>query len=892
MILTARRAGCLLFSLCLGAAPLFMVSATQPAGAQTVSAIVEIGPKRSNHPNDPDAASGGRVNGIAVDSADNRIMYAAGEWGGLFKSTDGGKTWAHLIGHVPHATWDVAVDPANSSRVYATSLYDGRTNSIAGISVSMDGGATWSKPVTATPAAGTCANPEDREQPHAFGIAIDPAQPARVFIGTNCGLAISDNGGATWRFIDPTPDDPADYVWDIVVHDGGVIDLCGDDGHQRSVDGGVTWTSVTPGDVPLPGGRCSIAVSPDEPHVLFAVVGVDIFETENGGQTWAVSYANPRPQGRIPFVATNRRGGGGYDLWFGDISLWRQSCTTPSPPAPGGPPRCAGSWSAGFTRSAGGHDDVGDMLFATAGPDACPLLFSSDGGVYFNTKTTSPDCHTPLWQQPDRTPQALWNFDMAGIKNSATGKVSLYFGNQDNGSFGTTDAGAADPDWNNEFCCDVFGMAAEATRVLYTLCCWKDDSGRYYPKLFLSQPGLTAGTELSTYPPGNPRTWDQLDSVTDFGPDDYVVVTSSGVYVTKNIGASPIAWTKLGGGASPADPCAVQVSFRGAKPVFYILSNPASFEPCNGDDGRFLWRYEGSSPGGAWKQVMLPGGGQFGVYAVDPNDPNRIIAAALTRDTPRMVMTTDGGATWSDLPELDSLMTGGGRFRYRAARGPSRFTGFDPYPQPTLLAFDPENPDVIVAGAANAGVFMSIDSGVTWRLLTDPINPGGSGTPHIPRPRYAFFDHLDGGRLRLFLGTMGRGQWRIELEGVPKAERHTLTSSVLFDSGRATIKTAAEPELMAIAEGIRARSAPLVYVDGHTDSVGSEASNQLLSERRADAVRTWLVTRGGVDGSIVQARGFSQLRPVATNDTAAGRAANRRVEITVISNAVAAGARH
>jgi flagellar motor protein MotB len=289
---------------------------------------------------------------------------------------------------------------------------------------------------------------------------------------------------------------------------------------------------------------------------------------------------------------------------------------------------------------------------------------------------------------------------------------------------------------------------------------------------------------------------------------------------------------------------------------------------------------------------MLPGGGQFGVYAVDPNDPNRIIAAALTRDTPRMVMTTDGGATWSDLPELDSLMTGGGRFRYRAARGPSRFTGFDPYPQPTLLAFDPENPDVIVAGAANAGVFMSIDSGVTWRLLTDPINPGGSGTPHIPRPRYAFFDHLDGGRLRLFLGTMGRGQWRIELEGVPKAERHTLTSSVLFDSGRATIKTAAEPELMAIAEGIRARSAPLVYVDGHTDSVGSEASNQLLSERRADAVRTWLVTRGGVDGSIVQARGFSELRPVATNDTAAGRAANRRVEITVISNAVAAGARH
>jgi outer membrane protein OmpA-like peptidoglycan-associated protein len=138
---------------------------------------------------------------------------------------------------------------------------------------------------------------------------------------------------------------------------------------------------------------------------------------------------------------------------------------------------------------------------------------------------------------------------------------------------------------------------------------------------------------------------------------------------------------------------------------------------------------------------------------------------------------------------------------------------------------------------------------------------------------------------------MGRGQWRIELEGVPKSERHSLTSGLLFNTGNATIKPAAQPELMTIADGIRVRAAPLVYVDGHTDSVGSEASNQLLSERRSNAVRTWLVMRGGVDESIVHARGFGELRPVATNDTAAGRAANRRVEIIVISNAVAAGAR-
>jgi len=892
-VVTRARCG-LLFSLYLGAAHLLTVSATQPAGAQTVSAIVEIGPKRSNNPdNDPNAASGGRVNGIAVDPADNRIMYAASEWGGLFKSTDSSRTWVHLNGHVPHATWDIAVDPANSQRLYATSFYDGRVNSIAGINISTDGGVTWSKPPTAVPPEGSCASPEDRDQPHAFGIAIDPEQPTHVFIGTNCGLAASNDSGATWRFIDPSPDDAADYVWDVVVHDGGIIDLCGDDGHQRSINDGASWTTATPGGQPLPSGRCSIAASPDESHVLFAAAGKKfIYDSVDGGQTWPQSYANPKPQGRIPFVATNKRTGAAYDLWFGDVRLNRRRCTTPAPGSPGGTPRCAGSWSADFSTAAGAHNDAGDIAFATTQPDACPLLFSSDGGVYFNTKTTNPACHSPLWRQPDRTPQALWNMDMAGVKDSGTGKVGLYFGNQDTGTFGTTDAGVAEPSWNNPDCCDGFGMAGEKSRVLSTVCCWSP--GRQ-TRLSLSQSGLVGSTPVDQYPAGEEiRGFEQLDTLQNFGPDDYVVLTYDGVFVTTNIAASSIVWTQLGASSSPPDACAVQAAFRGSTPVFHVLSHPADPKTCNGDRGRELWRYEGTGAGGSWKRVTPPGRA-LGVYAVDPNDPNRIIASDLTSDTPKMVMTTDGGATWSDLTALDALMTGNGTFRYRVARGPSGSVGgrtqLESYPQPTLLAFDPENPDVIVAGAADAGVFISLDSGATWRLLTDPIDPGVSGTPHIPRPRYAFFDHRDGDRLRLFLGTMGRGQWRIELEGVPKAQRQTLTSSLLFDTGSATIKLAAEPELMTVADGIRARADPLVYVDGHTDSVGSEPANQLLSENRANAVKTWLVSGGGIDAGLIRARGFGELRPVATNDTAAGRTANRRVEIVVISNAVAAGAR-
>ena len=122
--------------------------------------------------------------------------------------------WAHLDGHVPQATWDVEVDPTNSNRVYATSFYDGRTDSHSGINVSNDGGQTWTHPATARPPANFCLTASNRDEPAAFGISIDPANANRVFIGTDCGLAMSTDAGVTWTFIDPTPNNLARDVWD------------------------------------------------------------------------------------------------------------------------------------------------------------------------------------------------------------------------------------------------------------------------------------------------------------------------------------------------------------------------------------------------------------------------------------------------------------------------------------------------------------------------------------------------------------------------------------------------------------------------------------------------------------------------------------------------------
>jgi uncharacterized repeat protein (TIGR01451 family) len=82
----------------------------------------------------------------------------------------------------------------------------------------------------------------------------------------------------------------------------------------------------------------------------------------------------------------------------------------------------------------------------------------------------------------------------------------------------------------------------------------------------------------------------------------------------------------------------------------------------------------------------------------------------------------------------------------------------DGYVQPTLVAFDPGNANTIVAGGADSGVFLSNDAGNIWTTLTD--NSGGTSNPHLPRPRYAYFDR-EAGTANLYIGTQGRGVWRI-----------------------------------------------------------------------------------------------------------------------------------
>ena len=118
---------------------------------------------------------------------------------------------------------------------------------------------------------------------------------------------------------------------------------------------------------------------------------------------------------------------------------------------------------------------------------------------------------------------------------------------------------------------------------------------------------------------------------------------------------------------------------------------------------------------------------------------------------------------------------------------------------------------------------------------------------------------------------------------VATAEKVTFAADAFFDFDKAVLKPDGKAKLDNLADNVKNMDVEVIVAVGHTDSVGADAYNQKLSERRANAVKSYLVSKG-VDAQKIYTEGKGETQPVADNKTKEGRAKNRRVEIEVVAN--------
>src|SRR5215472_9912490 len=220
------------------------VATATPAKAFTVpSAVTDVNPNsiKSPCPGCSPDLFGGRTEAFAVNPINSQIVFAATEFGGIWKSIDHGSSWSHVDAVPLTATSDVKFATSDANLVIATGAYDGSIdNRGGGIWRSTDGGATWSQPATANVCTTVSSN-------NAHKMAIAPGTPGslKVFVATDCGLAQSSDSGATWALNSNLPGGTGYLdVKAIPVSGQLYLDVCGvgfHDYYAASKDGGATW---------------------------------------------------------------------------------------------------------------------------------------------------------------------------------------------------------------------------------------------------------------------------------------------------------------------------------------------------------------------------------------------------------------------------------------------------------------------------------------------------------------------------------------------------------------------------------------------------------------------------------------------------------------------------
>ncbi len=691
---------------------------------------------------------GGRTRGLLIDPLTPTTMYAAGVAGGVWKTTNGGTTWAPLTDLFANiAVNSMAMDPTNPNVIYAGTgegYFNGDAVRGLGIVKTTDGGATWSY-LNAT---------QNSNFHYVNKLVVSPNNSQRVYASTRTGVWRSTDGGTTWTQV--LASDVTAGCLDLALRTDQTTDYlftsCGSFAQAtifRNTDAGGagTWTSVLTDGINM--GRTSLAIAPSNQSVIYAVAASNaagnykqglhaVFQSTDSGTTWAARVRNTDPTKLNTVLLTNTVFAFLTECGFGTTQFFNQ----------------------GWYDNVIAVDPADPNIVWVGGID---LFRSDDGGANWGmashwwASTTNPryahaDQHALVFH-----PQY----------NGTTNKT-LFVGN-DGGLFRTDDARAA----------TATGAAAPCSTNNGSVT-WTTLNNSYGVTQFYHGVPYPAGTTyfggtqdngtLRGTDGAGPNNWSTLLG----GDGGYVAVdqTNTQVLYAENFGLSIQKSTNGGSSWASATTGIINSGFLFITP--FIMDPSDSQRLWTG--GNRVWRTTNGAA--SWTQASTILAGSVSALAVAPTNANRVLAGT----SGRLIYRTDIGltatatTTWSlvqprsgyvswltfDPANADiayaTYSTFGGTHVWRSTDGGATWTGIDgtgatgiPDVPVHSIVVDPTNTARLYVGT-DVGVFVSLDSGATWavevtgfaHVITEALAVGSVGATQY---LYAF--------------THGRGAWRV-----------------------------------------------------------------------------------------------------------------------------------
>ena len=601
----------------------------------------------------------GRIWALGVDPGNTAVAYAGTDGGGVWKTTNGGTTWAPLTDQQASlGITSLALDPSNSAVIYAGT--GGSAAIAAGILKSTDGGNTW------TQITGPFL-PADEYPLQVSAIAVNAGNDQIVLAGASgYGIYRSTDAGATWTSV--LPDITMYEVFFDPSNTSNAYATVYGQGVYKSTDTGQTWSLINgSGTNALPiasMGAINIAISPSSPGTIYAALKnssndllLGFYKTTNGGNNWLPIAAPPNDN---------------VDYWNWSLRVHPTN------------PNVVFAGSLLLSRSLDGGNtwtDVGDegppfihvdqhsQVFS---PDGNTLYIGNDGGVW---STTGPSASSITWIDLNTTFATTLFYP--GLSINPTNVNIAFAGAQDNG----TEYYQGNLSWNEVACGDGGWTAIDFVNPqnVYATCqeidIWKSTDGgtSWNP----AQNGINTTDDSQFIPP----------FVMDPSNSLRLYFGASRVYQTTD-GAS--SWSAISGDLAEYGLTAIAVAPSGSNTVYaggygqlYVTTNALS------------------GANATWSSIMagLP---DLSITQIAVN-PNNSLVAYVTLSGfnfgdggGHVYQTTNGGLNWTnvsgDLPDIPV----------------------------NDLVIDPDTPNTLYV-ATDIGVFRTVDAGESWLPLASGL---------------------------------------------------------------------------------------------------------------------------------------------------------------------------